>query len=149
MLKCLHILLLAFLTSSVTPSISFAQDAGCKFLNEQCDKSPSPYQPPKAPARTFNQHLERCLSDYVRRQGPFRPEGQSTAQYKSRSDMTSMCTFAIQHKNYYWDIPDNFDETASFNCCVKVQGGSTKICRDAFARARELGVRTDWCSFVH
>lgn len=49
------------------------------------------------------QHLRNCLADYVRRKGNFVPEGQSTAYVKSLSDMTSMCQFAIAHRNYYWE----------------------------------------------
>jgi hypothetical protein len=47
--------------------------------------------------------LQDCLAAYVRRKGTFVPEGQSTAYVKSRSDMTSMCQFAIAHGNYYWN----------------------------------------------
>lgn len=54
-------------------------------------------------ARASRNTLQACLADYVRRKGPFVPEGQSTAYVKSRSDMTSMCQFAISHRNYYWN----------------------------------------------
>jgi hypothetical protein len=63
--------------------------------------------------------------------------------------MTAMCQFAIAQKNYYWDIPDNIDQTASFNCCVKLQGGKVQVCRDAFARAKNLNLKTDWCTWLH
>lgn len=46
--------------------------------------------------------LQECLDAYVRRHGPFRPEGHSNYDFKSRSDMTSMCRFAISKRNYYW-----------------------------------------------
>ena len=58
-------------------------------------------RPSKPQAR--NNTLQGCLADYVRRKGSFVPEGQSTAYVKSRSDMTSMCQFAIAHGNYYWN----------------------------------------------
>jgi hypothetical protein len=77
------------------------------------------------------------------------PEGRSTRQHKSKSDMTAMCQFAIGQKNYYWDIPDTTDQTASFNCCVKMQNGNVKICREAFARGRALNSKIDYCSFLH
>jgi hypothetical protein len=48
------------------------------------------------------QLLRECLADYVRRSGKFVPEGESTAYVKSRSDMTSMCQFAIDNGNHYW-----------------------------------------------
>jgi uncharacterized caspase-like protein len=57
----------------------------------------------KADKPRGNNTLEACLADYVRRKGPFVPEGQSTAYVKSRSDMTSMCQFAIGQRNYYWN----------------------------------------------
>jgi hypothetical protein len=46
--------------------------------------------------------LQECLAAYVRRNGRFRPEGTSTGDFKSRSDMAGMCQFAIAHGNYYW-----------------------------------------------
>jgi hypothetical protein len=65
------------------------------------DADPKEKNKPSKP-RTGGNTLEDCLADYVRRKGAFVPEGQSTAYVKSRSDMTSMCQFAISHGNYYW-----------------------------------------------
>src|SRR5712691_4524122 len=89
----------------------------CKFLNEACD------DPPQAQRRADQnlsdaEHLRRCLAEYVRINGPFVPEGQSTAIVKSRSDMTAMCKHAIKVKNYYWSYPNNPDPEANMRCCI-------------------------------
>ena len=92
----------------------------CRFLLDGCEGAPPPRTSPppraapeasstpgQAPARTQRQPsggglLQECLASYVKRNGPFRPEGTSDKDYKSRSDMTSMCRFAIANNNYYW-----------------------------------------------
>jgi hypothetical protein len=81
--------------------------------------------------------------------GPFVPEGHSNKVVKSKSDMTAMCQFAIAQKNYYWDLPDNYDEVASFNCCVKFQGRKVRECRETIARMKSLGARYDYCAALH
>lgn len=65
--------------------------AGAKVQDKENKKNPVTRSP-----------LQECLASYVRRKGAFRPEGQSDKVYKSRSDMTSMCQFAIGQRNYYW-----------------------------------------------
>jgi hypothetical protein len=75
-----------------------------KRLQKQKEASLTP-MPSKRERRGTNGRtglLGECLGAYVRRKGPFVPEGQSTASVKSRSDMTSMCMFAIGQRNYYW-----------------------------------------------
>src|SRR6185503_20353987 len=64
----------------------------CPFLNETCTAKESTFRAPWPPpdTRTPAQHLERCLADYLRRHGQFMPEGRSTRQHKSKSDMTAM-----------------------------------------------------------
>jgi hypothetical protein len=144
----LSILSFAAISSIVLHGAAFAQQRGCKFLNEDCDRNPKPSAVPEKPNRSDSEHLARCLADYVQRNGPFVPEGQSTKQVKSRSDMTSMCKFAIERKNYYWDLPVNLDATANLNCCIKSQGSvknPEKVCRDGFAR----GSTYDWCASLH
>src|SRR5437868_5138812 len=91
-----------------TPFTGQAQKGHCKFLNEECDKPIKQTRPSTIrPQLSDVEHLQRCLTDYVRRNGQFVPEGHSTRQLKSRSDMTAMCQFAIARKNYYWDLPTN------------------------------------------
>lgn len=57
---------------------------------------------PKEKPKQTGSALQQCLAAYVRQRGPFVPEGSSDKVYKSRSDMTGMCNFAIAHGNYYW-----------------------------------------------
>lgn len=65
-------------------------------------RTPQRSEKGRAKSRPSSPLLQECLSSYVHRNGPFRPEGQSDRTYKSRSDMTSMCLFAISHGNHYW-----------------------------------------------
>src|SRR5215472_18809987 len=100
--------LLGILLLAVLPATAQAQQKKeCPFLNAICSTKESTFRAPWPPpdTRTPAEHLERCLADYLRRHGQFMPEGRSTRLYKSKSDMTAMCNFAIGHKNYYWDIP--------------------------------------------
>jgi hypothetical protein len=88
-----------------TPS-GIERDAYDLYRTLCSDREVGPSAPKKGEAKprpSAEQHLRNCLADYVRRKGNFVPEGQSTAYVKSRSDMTSMCLFAIAQKNYYWE----------------------------------------------
>jgi hypothetical protein len=81
---CIFFLALAF---SIVIADAPAQQRDCKFLNEACDDPvPQPGPSTTRPQKSDAEHLERCLADYVRRNGSFLPEGRSTASLKSRSD---------------------------------------------------------------
>jgi hypothetical protein len=124
-----------------------AQQRNCKFLNESCD-NPAPKARTRAdPRLTDDEHLRRCLADYVRRNGPFVPEGHSTAYVKSRSDMTAMCRHAIKFKNYSWSYPANSDVEANMRCCMN--GGSDReTCETNIAAARRSKMNIDFCYFA-
>jgi hypothetical protein len=130
------------------PAGAHSQEGGCKFLNTDCDKSPP--KPHRFPMKQLSdeEYLQRCLADYVRRKGPFVPEGQSTKVVKSRSDMTSMCVGAIQRKNYYWEGPAEMDQVANYKCCVK-SGISSSVCNDNISAMRRTGTNWDFCAQAH
>jgi hypothetical protein len=69
-------------------------------------------------ANSSAQHLENCLADYLRRKGSFVSEGQSTPYLKSRSDMTSLCQFAIANKDYYWERLNPLKHAPSTLICL-------------------------------
>jgi tetratricopeptide (TPR) repeat protein len=81
-------------------------------------RAPDNKRKQKMPNLSSAQHLQNCLADYVRRKGSFVPEGQSTAYVKSRSDMTSMCQFAIAQKSYYWEHPRPPERDPSTLICL-------------------------------
>ncbi|MCL4767925.1 MAG: hypothetical protein KJZ80_17005 [Hyphomicrobiaceae bacterium] len=127
---------------------ALAQQQGCKFLNESCeDGEQNAPVGQKAPDRSAAEHLERCLADYVRRNGPFVPEGRSTRTVKSKSDMTAMCNFSIERKNYYWDYPRILDEAANFKCCMNYYN-DTKACRENIEGAKRSNVDLDFCDIA-
>jgi hypothetical protein len=116
----------------------------CKFLNESCE-NPSPKPRTRSePSLSDDEHLRRCLADYVRRKGAFVPEGQSTKSVKSRSDMTAMCKFAIQNHNYYWAQPTSPDYDTNMRCCVNM-GSSRKMCEESIGAAMRASVNVDYC----
>lgn len=121
------------------------QDTNCKFLNESsCESSEPNTRTRTEPVLSNEEHLRRCLADYVRREGPFVPEGRSTAKFKSRSEMTAMCNFAIKNHNYFWAQPSNPDVDANMRCCLNM-GSSEKTCRDNIAAAMSAKVNLDFC----
>lgn len=67
-------------------------------------ESPAPAsRPPPSTRDTSQSLLNECLGFYLRcHGGSFVPEGHSTTYVKSRSDMTTMCVFAIRNNNQYW-----------------------------------------------
>jgi hypothetical protein len=129
---------------------AIAQNKGCKFLNEDCETpSNEPIPGPAKAKRSDAEHLQRCLTHYVQRRGPFRPEGQSDRVYKSKSDMTSMCQFAIRNHNYYWDtLVAHPDDTANLKCCVNA-GTDTDTCRRNIAAGKATGSGIDFCKLRH
>lgn len=130
-----------------------SQEENCQFLNDCLTtpptNAPTPTIPQMAQPRSAQEHLDRCLAYYVSRNGPFVPEGRSTKQVKSRSDMSAMCTFAIQQENYFWDHPSNHDWQANLNCCVKVMGKNASMCSDIMNRMRASNADYDYCLVVH
>jgi hypothetical protein len=127
-----------------------AQDRDCKFLNEDCGDPVKQTKPSDTrPQLTDEQHLERCLSDYRQRQGGFAPEGHSTSCMngrtcvKSLSDATAMCKWAIERKNFYWDLARNLDQEANFRCCTKM-GGDSNSCSTSIKMSNY-----DYCDALH
>ena len=137
-------------------AVSFAQQKECLFGNEDCDKNQKPTPLPIETIRTDAEHIERCVSDYARKQGGFAAEGRSTSCMngrkcvKSRSDAIANCKFAVSQKNYYWDHPAMTDDKANFNCCVKYlkyyNRDKGKYCRDYLSLMKNSRIMTyDWC----
>lgn len=138
------VLVMAILFSGVSSALAQSQE--CKFLNESCSNEELPRTRTDT-KRSFSDHLQRCLADYVRRKGPFVPEGQSSKVVKSRSDMTAMCKFAIERSNFYWDSSRNSDEVANLKCCLGM-GISEKDCRSNIRAARQSIVDVDFCQMA-
>jgi uncharacterized caspase-like protein len=88
--------------TSLSPNVGSEPEKRINSAPKPADIAPKEKNTPSKP-RSGGNTLQDCLADYVRRKGAFVPEGQSTAYVKSRSDMTSMCQFAIAHGNYYWN----------------------------------------------
>jgi hypothetical protein len=146
--KVLGLLLAWLLVQPATEAA--AQSAECKFLNESCDGPIKQTNPSTTrPALSDGEHLERCLADYSRRQGGFAPEGKSTSCMngrkcvKSLSDATAMCKFAIERRNFYWDLATNFDHEASFKCCQKM-GVDAHSCWTSIK-----AINYDFCDGLH
>jgi hypothetical protein len=144
-MRLLAFVLAVVLLGSMRPG--FAQQEGCRFLGD-CPKEEKQIPRQRTdPKRTFAEHLERCLTDYVRRSGPFVPEGQSTRERKSKSDMTAMCTFAIERSNFYWDYPRNTDDVANLKCCMRM-GTDEKTCRENMRVQKQSKVDVDYCHLL-
>lgn len=127
-----------------------AQNAGCKFLNKKCDDPVKQTKPSDTrPQLTDAEHLERCLADYARKQGGFAAEGHSTSCMngrscvKSRSDAIAMCKWAIERKNYWWDLPRNPDDQANFKCCMKMSNDANSCWQNIKAS------NYDFCDAMH
>jgi hypothetical protein len=128
----------------LSASAAMGQQEGCRFLGD-CSQTDSQIARKRTDAkRSFAEHLERCLADYVRRNGPFVPEGHSTKVVKSKSDMTAMCKFAIERSNFYWDYPRNTDDVANLKCCLGM-GTDEKTCRDNLRASKQAKSDLDFC----
>jgi hypothetical protein len=138
-LACIAVLF-AFLPSSGTS----VQAQHCKFLNSDC--APGGKLPPRqrTPELTQAEYLRRCLLDFESRQGGFVPEGHSTRRVKSRSDATSMCSYAIANHNYYFIAKQMPDDVANLKCCLNT-GTEEKVCLQNIRAARSAKVNVNFC----
>jgi hypothetical protein len=142
-MKCAGAIIIAFLLCAPS-SYAYAQNKNCKFLNESCN-NPTPKPKPRTdPQLSDEEHLRRCLADWVRSKGGFAPEGQGTGAFPSRSEVMSGCRFAIKNHNYYWSYPANPDVEANMRCCLN-SGTDRKACQDNIAAAKRANLNLDFC----